>query len=94
MDQIDRASIELAFDHAALYDARVRSYSGRQMDGRECAAIVVADTAELALFFVALPGVIDEDQAQYLAKRTRTDQMGHETVVYWPGVALDGEPDE
>jgi|KBSMisStaDraftv2_1062788.scaffolds.fasta_scaffold438926_2 hypothetical protein len=94
MDQISVASLQGALDDAALYDARVRNYSGRQMEGRYCAAVVVADVAELALFYVSLPGVIDEDQAQYLAKRTRTDQMGHEIVVYWPSVALDGEPDD
>lgn len=79
---------------AACIDGRVRSYSGRGMEGRECAAIVVDGIADLALFFVALPGVIDEDPAQNVAKRTRTDAMGHRMVAYWPGVTLGGEPSE
>jgi hypothetical protein len=85
--------VRSAFDAAALYGARVRSYSGRGMGGEECAAIVVESTSEMASFFVALAHEIERDEAENVAKRTRTDEMGHGVIVYWPGCTLDGAPD-
>lgn len=90
MDSIDRSLLEQAIDAASI-DGDVRSYQGRMQD-TECAAVSIGgEPSEMALFFVNLPGVIGEDEAQYLAKRTRIDGMGHGTILYWPRVALEGE---
>lgn len=93
MESITYEALEQTLDYAALHNTPApRSYSGRGMEGDECAAVVVGDEAEFALFFVALPTIIGEDQAQYVAKHTRTDGMGRGIVVYWPGIEIEGTP--
>jgi hypothetical protein len=94
METISVETIDAALERAALWDSSVRDYSGRHMDGSYCAGVTFTGTSELCLFFVALAFELGEDEAQYLAKRTRTDGMGHGEIAYWPGVALEGRPHE
>lgn len=94
MNAIHADELRAAIDNAALYDMTVLPYSGRGMSpDEECAAVRFDDLSELLLLFVALTGTLGEDQAQYLAKRTRTDSLGRGSIAYWRGVKLDGEPD-
>jgi hypothetical protein len=94
MQSIHADTLRSAIDSAAIYDVTVLPYAGRGMDpDAECAAVRFGDLSELLLLLVALVGELSEDEAQYLAKRTRTDSLGHGSVAYWPGVRLDGEPD-
>lgn len=58
-----------------------RSYSGRGMYGAECLA-AVARTAQ---------DVYAELSAREI-RAARTDSMGLDVVVYWPGVAFEGTP--
>lgn len=94
MNSIHAETLRAAIEDAAIYDVTVLPYAGRGMDpDAECAAVRYTDLSELLLLFVSLVGVTSEDEAQYLAKRTRTDSLGHGSIAYWPGVKLDGEPD-
>jgi hypothetical protein len=82
-------------------DGSVRSYSGRAMYGRDCAAIVIESPAHLCAFFVGLTtvaseqdlGISDEDVLD-LACQTRTDSMGLSVVAYWPSCELIGDEDD
>jgi len=53
--------------------ARVRSYSGRGMYGRECIAVRTDWPEDL----IADAGVAG----------ARTDSMGRSSIVYWPAIA-------
>ena len=94
MNLISRADIEEALYDAGLDDeALYEEYSGRGMYGRECFGIVGTPGDAMA-FLVALAKVdaLDVDVI-YMAKSTRTDGMGLQTISYWPGYTI-GEDDE
>lgn len=70
-------------------DGQVRyDYSGRSMYGATCFG-VVCDVNDV-LFGVALAQVLPDD-ADDLAPAARTDSMGHDTIVYFPGWTIEVE---
>jgi hypothetical protein len=95
MKTLDYTELKETLEECELYDARVRTYSGRGMMGEECAAIVVGDVPELCAFFVAMAyGEFEPYDVSQMAAATRTDQMGHDIVAYWPGYTLEGANDD
>lgn len=56
---------------------RVRTYSGRFMYGEECLAISGADST------ACIKAATDRG-----IRGARTDTLGKDTIVYWPGVPV------
>lgn len=80
-------------------DAVRTEYSGRGMYGSHCVGFVVNRGDEVAVG-VAIATILAEDagdedyedalcDALDIARRANTDSMGHDTIVYFPGVAVD-----
>jgi len=74
---------------------QARSYSGRGMYGKSCVG-VTCGWAEAFTLGVKVGAVLaSEDSAEALADLwVRTDSMGHDMIVYFPGVAWDEDEDE
>lgn len=74
-------------DIADEVGAEIRAaYSGRAMFGETCVALT-GDISEIRVG-VALAKVLGVDKAERLARRARVDSMGHDIVVYFPGVEV------
>lgn len=60
-------------------------YSGRGMYSNDCLAVVVKDNAlqTLAAIIEAAPSV---KIAAKIARDLRMDNLGHDTVLYWPSI--------
>jgi hypothetical protein len=83
----------------------IRSYSGRGMAGERCVGVTLADI-EPAMFLLDVldqavqdlfvPGNEDGiyDQVRKMLRITRTDKMGHGTVLYWPLVKWPKDREE
>lgn len=80
-------------------DAHLRTYSGRNMYGDSCLALVCNDVSQLVRFVLDLGDAVseelDENAEQVAAlvdelrvRRTRYDQLGLGWVYYWPGVEV------
>lgn len=70
------------------------NYSGRGMCGAECVGFVVkASAADIFALANAIADVliVDGDQTEYdeLVERTEQDDMGFDTIVYFPGVTYE-----
>lgn len=83
----------------AGYEAR--SYSGRGMYGKSCVGVTCGRTEAFSLGVkvgaaVAAAGEEDaESSVEALADLwTQVDSMGHDMIVYFPGVAWEREEDE
>lgn len=73
--------IEQLQDIADALDGEFMGYSGRNMYGRKCPAIVVD---------AALTNRVIEMAAQDDIVGSRTDSMGRtDVVVYWPGIKME-----
>jgi hypothetical protein len=69
-----------------------RGYSGRGMYGRECFGIVVNNQTTTIMFFMAVREYLGLEDAIYLADSMRTDNMGYDTIVYFPKwTAIDSD---
>lgn len=105
---IERRVLEEIVDELELPENRVWwNYSGRHMYGRTCFGFVGGEST-LARFFVALgrhQGWFDEsgDDDEHpdltnvldeLTSAVHRDDMGYETIFYFPGVEVDEEDDE
>ena len=68
-----------------------RSYSGRNMHGKHCIA-VIADSV-----FGTLADIVGEagspEEAAELVRTVKTDSMGRDSVIYWPRMIWDSEWD-
>lgn len=71
-------------------------YSGRSMYGRECLGIEMR-AEDVPMFFAAVgyvQGVAEAEEEDYtedlmrLVGAARTDSMGHDVIVYFPGWVL------
>jgi hypothetical protein len=62
-----------------------RNYSGRAMYGNSCFGITVNSPAVTALFFCALREFMILDDVLDVANDMNTDNMGRDTIVYFPG---------
>lgn len=71
-------------------DLRVRSYSGRGMYGKYCAAIVGDSVAEIT---AGIAATAEPEVALELLKGFRTDSMGKGAVVYWPHIKCEDNED-
>lgn len=101
---IDRQSIEdlledAGYDIGPCEDTSVQSYSGRGMFGAHCLGIVCDSHAQLMFKLgLALGQAMQRDEsaeleslADAMAYGARTDNMGYQTVVYWPNIKLDDD---
>lgn len=80
--------------YAADLDEAVRitpDYSGRAMYGAECLGLVT-DAAGDVFAIIAELARAGEDTDW--ARGARTDSMGRRMITYWPGVTVEGAPEE
>jgi hypothetical protein len=61
-----------------------RSYSGRGMYGKSCVGVVVEEVMPAIADLVL--GCEDTEQAYLLIDRVKSDNMGCDTILYWPSV--------
>ena len=80
------------------YFDEIRSdYSGRGMFGKSCVGVVVSSMGDFVSGVVNLVQDVAEDSDHPLAemvpqlKRMSTDNMGYDTIVYWPGVMVEDD---
>lgn len=81
-----------------------RHYSGRGMYGAQCFGVVVPRGAEVALGMAIGVAAIEQEEiavlgqgnaievAEHMAGHAQYDNMGHDTIVYWPDVSADSWP--
>lgn len=62
-----------------------REYSGRGMYGATCLGISVNGNASTTMFMLAVREVLGLEDTVYLANAMRSDNMGYDTIVYFPG---------
>jgi len=64
-------------------------YSGRGMFGRQCLSVTTEDGQDpISLLADLVSDCDDTKEAARLLRGARTDSMGRETVIYWPGYPL------
>lgn len=72
-----------------LDDIRPDGYSGRGMYGKTCAAVTFPNAQAIYQFFTQLGYYSATDDASRdlsdLVNASRTDSMGMDTIVYFPG---------
>jgi hypothetical protein len=79
-------------------DLEIREYSGRGMSGERCLAVVgslsqiFAAVVEGCLHEASDMAPDDRTDIEDAMRQMRTDAMGYDTVVYWPGVPYCGRP--
>ena len=88
-----RSDLEELCDDAGVEDVRF-DYSGRGMFGRTCFGFV-GSVRDLATFFYRLGLVTDEVEGddgtgEELARALRMDDMGLQTIFYFPGLEVQG----
>ena len=67
-------------------DLNVRSYSGRGMYGKECVGITGSTLQHVLADLVLAEFDFDKEDLAYLIRAARTDNMGMDTIVYWPNL--------
>jgi hypothetical protein len=72
-------------DQVSIYG----DYSGRAMYGATCFGVVVPDAGHAMAWLVSLAERIGADEARGLALAARTDSMGRDLIVYFPGYKLE-----
>ncbi len=78
-------TLEFAVSAACPEGSLETDYSGRCMYGDECIAFYVDDATDFAKILVRVVAE-DEDLANELADRIRTDSLGLGAVIYFPGI--------
>lgn len=90
VDQINDILSAAELEPMAVY----ADYSGRCMYGEECLGFVIDHNAQMRLGR-ALAQVLGEELAKEVEGHARTDSMGLDMIVYFPGVtAKNWEDDE
>lgn len=106
------ALADLLKEAATDADARPITYSGRGMHGKDCLAVTGSEGQVYSTQYRFLAGLIEMAQEQGAALDFdetlfcsssilldgKTDQMGHEQVLYWPDLEPlpqggEGEPE-
>jgi hypothetical protein len=86
-----------AKDIADMIEAELYTdYSGRAMYGETCIGFVFdryAETSELDLAFAAAD-VLGLEEARDAFTRSRSDSMGLDSIVYFPGLQLEKDEDD
>lgn len=75
-------------------DTFYENYSGRGMYGRTCVGVVTEDNAislTLALFRFLVENEMDMYEAEELLQCAKTDNMGYDTIVYFPRIKSESE---
>lgn len=99
---------ELLDGYVPTYSRMVENYSGRGMGGRDCLGVVIGDVSHVAAATVAVALALDEHEhvrleydafdimemvttgrIQYV-----TDNLGYDTIVYWPHLSVQPERGE
>lgn len=91
-DILDAAELYEADDDSYDSDGHVTvtsDYSGRGMYGAACLGFTVSHLADAFKIAVAMGGVLGADEAREIAGKARSDSMGRDVIVYFPGVTLD-----
>jgi hypothetical protein len=101
--QLVRDLIEMVRPEGADEVLRER-YPGRGMFGAETWGLVFPSMTDVFQFFVLIglataeadmpwndDDLLDAGDARELALAARTDSMGHDVIVYFPGTELTGE---
>lgn len=96
---LSRRTLEEVCDYAEVEtDGITETYSGRGMYGGECFGVMLPND-HCAPFLVLLGAITTEtamiaqddmptDQAIELGRAARTDSLGHQMIVYFPGWQL------
>lgn len=87
---VQRETLRETCDEVGVADVRF-DYSGRGMFGRTCFGFV-GSVRDLAAFFYALGKETDEESddglGELMANDLRVDDMGRESIFYFPGLEL------
>ena len=76
------------------YDLR-KNYSGRFMYGEKCIGIVGTGSLEIGMkLIIYLFNESEEDLANTFSKNCNEDNMGRQSIVYFPSIQWDGENEE
>jgi hypothetical protein len=101
---ITREQLDDIFDAAGLYEAdeadeacrgdddavEIREdYAGRSMYGDTCLGFVVSSNAAARRLMAGIASVLGAEEAGDIAPRVRTDSMGRDMIVYFPGLTLE-----
>ena len=70
------------------------NYSGRGMYGDQCMGIITANTLTCFGYLIHTLSGDFPDLVEKLCNNVRTDSMGHDTIIYFPGVYWDNEIEE
>lgn len=105
MKTIKRAIVQEALDLCEIEANIYTGYSGRAMYGKRCDGIVVKSFGDAFLFFLALGQVAShemeelpldgdefdelEDAVIEMTQTARTDNLGSDVIVYFPGWAFN-----
>lgn len=81
--------VDDAIDLVDVWDVEVKQYSGRGMYGEQCLGLVGKISACYAVIAALMYSVGAEDGLK-LIKAAQVDSMGLDSVVYLPGVILEG----
>lgn len=93
---IPAGMIDNAIEYCGEHDVRVyRDYSGRGMYGETCFGLVghVRQITKVLMALVGEAAANGDDTVPLfeMVDRTRTDDMGRATIVYFPGYEIVGE---
>ena len=70
------------------------NYSGRGMFGRTCVGVVTEDNVIsliLDLFVYMVENEMDLYESKELLQCAKTDNLGYDTIVYFPGINSESE---
>jgi len=103
MATTEKHALQLLLENTDYAD-RLRSYSGRGMYGKSCLGVTVSSMGDLIadLLGAAVDSTQDEPDGEMsvadaaeAVRGMRTDNMGHDTIAYFPGVPyVDDEESE
>ena len=88
--QINATALKEIFEGMAY---EVRDYSGRGMFGKRCLAVTCDNPsgwiAEVFLYLAENKTPYEEIiQVAEILKDSRTDTMGHASIIYWPAIPV------
>lgn len=93
MRKVSRKVIEEAIANAVDGEVELyEGYSGRFMYGERCFGLTGSTTAIQGVMLEL--AFSDIDLARELNRSSRQDNMGHDTIVYFPGYDLDDSDED
>ncbi len=77
--------------HLRFLELRPRAYSGRGMYGKSCVAVVARGMTPFSIGVLLARQLVETEEVEELEELLgldpSTDQLGHDTILYFPGVA-------